>query len=248
LTLGYSWVYPQVMAHRCGGALSPENTLAGLGVAARLGCRGVEFDVMLSADGSPWLIHDETLERTTNGVGKVCETSDAVLATLDAGGKCHRAFQGTPIPPFADVLAGCQFHGLLANVEIKPASGFEVATGSVVARILLEREDIVGRVVLSSFSEEALCAARQVAPQLPMALLVDRIPADWRERSVRLGIIAFHTDSRFVVREQVAAIKAAGLKLAVYTENHPERARELYAWGVDCMITDRPDLARSFIL
>lgn len=66
------WQLPRVFAHRCGGALAPENTLAGLRMAAQLGCRAVEFDVMLSADASPWLIHDETLERTTGGSGRVC--------------------------------------------------------------------------------------------------------------------------------------------------------------------------------
>jgi glycerophosphoryl diester phosphodiesterase len=68
---------PRWFAHRGGGSLAPENTLAGIRLAARLGYKAVEFDVMLSGDGTPVLIHDETLERTTNGVGRVCETPDA---------------------------------------------------------------------------------------------------------------------------------------------------------------------------
>ncbi|HRC61180.1 MAG TPA: glycerophosphodiester phosphodiesterase family protein, partial [Candidatus Propionivibrio aalborgensis] len=83
------WTLPRVFAHRCGGALAPENTLAGLRMAAAMGCRAVEFDVMLSADSSPWLIHDETLERTTNGAGRVCDTSDDALRKLDAGSYQH---------------------------------------------------------------------------------------------------------------------------------------------------------------
>ena len=94
-----AWEVPSVIAHRCGGALAPENTLAGLPIAAALGYRAVEFDVMLSADGTPWLIHDETLERTTDGQGKVCDSGDAVLATLDAGARHHRAFKGCRYPP-----------------------------------------------------------------------------------------------------------------------------------------------------
>ena len=80
-----AWVLPRVVAHRCGGALAPENTLAGLPIAAALGYRAVEFDVMLSADATPWVIHDETLERTTSGFGNVCATPDVILRTLDAG-------------------------------------------------------------------------------------------------------------------------------------------------------------------
>ena len=93
-----SWHLPRVFAHRCGGALAPENTLAGLHIAAAMGVGAVEFDVMLSADGTPWLIHDETLERTTNGAGRVCHTPDVVLKTLEAGGYQHRSFAGEQLP------------------------------------------------------------------------------------------------------------------------------------------------------
>ena len=85
------WPLPGVFAHRCGGALAPENTLAGLHIAAGLGLRAVEFDVMLSADGSPWLLHDEALARTTNGDGLLCETPDSALCLLDAGAYRRRS-------------------------------------------------------------------------------------------------------------------------------------------------------------
>ncbi|HMV07072.1 MAG TPA: glycerophosphodiester phosphodiesterase family protein, partial [Accumulibacter sp.] len=96
-----AWALPHVLAHRCGGALAPENTLAGLRLAARLGFSAVEFDVMLSADGTPWLLHDETLERTTNGRGPLAATADRVLAGLDAGAAHHPAFAGEPLPTLA---------------------------------------------------------------------------------------------------------------------------------------------------
>ena len=125
------WSVPRVFAHRCGGALAPENTLAGLRISAALGFRAVEFDVMLSAEGSPWVIHDETLERTTDGRGPVCRSSNAALSRLDAGASHHRAFAGEPLPAFAAVAAACRALGLLVNVEIKPASGFDAETGEL---------------------------------------------------------------------------------------------------------------------
>ena len=88
------WPLPRVVAHRCGGSLAPENTLAGLPITAALGFGAVEFDVMLSADNTPWLIHDETLERTSNGKGLVSATPDSVLQSLDAGAYYHRSFVG----------------------------------------------------------------------------------------------------------------------------------------------------------
>ena len=94
------WGLPRVFAHRCGAVLAPKNTLCGLRVTVAMGGRAVEFDVMLSADGSPWFIHDETLERTTNGTGRVCETSDSLLRCLDAWSYQHPAFAGEPLPRF----------------------------------------------------------------------------------------------------------------------------------------------------
>ncbi len=121
---------PRWFAHRGGGSLAPENTLAGIRLAAQMGYRAVEFDVMLSADGTPVLIHDETLARTTNGCGRVCDTPDTVLFSLDAGG-------GERIPRYVEAVALCRQLGLLANVEIKPATGHEVATAET-GRVGLE--------------------------------------------------------------------------------------------------------------
>jgi len=115
-----AWRYPRLIAHRGGGVLAPENTLAALRMAATRGYRAVEFDVMLSADGTPMLIHDETLERTSSGRGAVAETSDATLVTLDAGSWFGGSFAGEPLPRFLDAGRLCVSTGLWANVEIKP--------------------------------------------------------------------------------------------------------------------------------
>ena len=117
-----AWPLPKVFAHRCGGALAPENTLAGLRIAAVAGFQAVEFDVMLSADGSPWVIHDESLARTTSGSGPVCAAPDTLLASLDAGIHHHRAFAGEPLPSLSAIANLCRELGLQANVEIKPAT------------------------------------------------------------------------------------------------------------------------------
>jgi glycerophosphoryl diester phosphodiesterase len=158
-------IYPRIIAHRCGGALAPENTLVGLQIAARLGCRGVEFDAMLAADGVPVLIHDETLERTTSGSGRVADMGSTQLVNLDAGAKHHPAFAGEPLPTLGQALLLCAELGLWANVEIKPSVGQEVETGRVVARQAAAAKCTV---LLSSFSESALISAADAAPQLPL--------------------------------------------------------------------------------
>ena len=232
-------IYPRIIAHRCGGALTPENTLAGLRLAARLGCRGVEFDAMLAADGVPVLIHDETLERTTSGRGRVAEMDSSRLLRLDAGSRHHAAFAGEPLPTLDEVLQLCAALGLWANVEIKPSAGQEAETGRVVAR---HAAAATGKLLLSSFSAEALRAAASEAPQLPRAMLVVAIPADWRERMAGLGAIALHAAARELNVEMAEAVLAAGFPLACYTVNRREDAERLFALGVSAVFTDRPDL------
>lgn len=234
-----------MLAHRCGGKLAPENTLAGLGVAAAVGCRGVEFDVMLSGSGSPVLIHDETLDRTTDGHGRVADTPDETLFALDAGSWFDRRYAGEPVPALDLVAARCRALGLAANLEIKPSRGTDGATAErVVRRARTLWASATSSLLLSSFSERALDLAATIAPGLRRGLLVGAVPADWRERCRRLGAAALHVDHRHLDAECVAEVRNAGLWVVAYTVNDPVRAETLFAWGVDCVITDRPDIVR----
>lgn len=231
--------YPRIIAHRCGGALAPENTLAGLRLAARLGCRGVEFDAMLAADGVPVVIHDETLERTTSGHGRVADMDSAGFVRLDAGCRHHPAFAGEPAPTLDEILRLCATLGLWANVEIKPSAGQEVATGRVVARLAAAA---AGKILLSSFSAAALGAAAAEAAQLPRALLVEAIPGDWRERMAESGAFALHCSARATPAAALQTVREAGVPLACYTVNRRDEAERLFALGVGAIFTDRPDL------
>lgn len=232
-------IYPRIIAHRCGGALAPENTLAGLRLAARLGCHGVEFDAMLAADGVPVLMHDETLERTTSGHGRVADAISRDLLGLDAGSSHHRAFAVEPVPTLEQALRLCAELGLWANVEIKPGRGQDAQTGRVVAR---HAGLAGGAILLSSFSVEALQAAAVAAPDLPRALLVEAIPADWRGRLAALGAGALHCAARNLSLESAAGLREAGVPLACYTVNRRDEAERLFALGVAAIFTDRPDL------
>ncbi len=235
------WPLPAVIAHRCGGTLAPENTLVGLEIAIAHHCAAVEFDVMLSGRGTAVLIHDETLERTTDGSGRVSETPDEQLFSLDAGSWKSSRFIGQRVPRLSDALERCASLGLAVNAEIKPARGFERATGRVTAALCAE---FAGRIpiLLSSFSIDALASAIEIAPDLPRALLVERLPTRWKARVTALGLDGFVCDTRHL-RERIARqIRDAGLGLAVYTENDPGRVALLRSWGVQSVITDRPDL------
>jgi glycerophosphoryl diester phosphodiesterase len=248
------WPYPRVLAHRGGGAFAPENTIAAIRVGREYGFRGVEFDVTLSADEQPVLIHDATLDRTTDGSGRVADHGWAELARLDAGSWFSSSFAGEPIPRLAQVVDYCRSHPTWFNAEIKPAPGSERRTGERVATALAlafaDRllRDAAGAgppdpqvPLLSSFSGEALAGALHAAPQLPRALLCSRIPDDWREQLQQLACVALHCDHRHLDARQVEAIRGAGFWVLCYTVNQPARARELALWGIDALCTDRLD-------
>ena len=227
---------PRWIAHRGGGSLAPENTLAGIRLAARLGFQAVEFDVMLSADGTPVLIHDDTLERTTNGAGRVCDTPDAVLFALDAG-------NGERIPRFAEAAALCRELGLLANVEVKPAAGHEVATAEVVARLTAEhwREANVPPLI-SSFSIAALEVARDLAPEVRRGVLFEKPPADWLAQLRRLQAVSLHCDADLLDDKVLAEARAHDIPVLCYTVNTEKQAKMLFTRGVSTLFTDRLDL------
>ncbi|KAA8998569.1 glycerophosphodiester phosphodiesterase [Affinibrenneria salicis] len=237
------WPYPAIVAHRGGGALAPENTLAAIDTGARYGHKMIEFDVKLSRDGQLFLLHDDTLERTSNGRGIAGDLPWSQLATLDAGSWFGEPFRGEPLARLEQVAARCARYGMAANIEIKPTTGAESVTGTATA--LAARALWQGRPVaplLSSFSVDALAAAQQAVPALPRGLLLDAWRADWQPLTQALGCVSLHLNHRLLNAERVAQLKAAGLRILVYTVNQPERARTLLTWGVDCICTDRIDL------
>ncbi|AOJ67454.1 MULTISPECIES: glycerophosphodiester phosphodiesterase [Burkholderia] len=243
MTILQAWPYPRVVAHRGGGALAPENTLAALDTGARYGHSMVEFDAKLSADGVAFLLHDDTVERTSNGAGAACELRYAALEALDAGAWFDARFSGERMPTLAQAAARCAALGLMANVEIKPCPARDEETGRVVAAeaAALWRDAAVPP-LLSSFSAQALGAARAAAPELPRGMLYEEIPADWLEQTHRLGCVSLHAHHAQFNEALVRDVKAAGLRILAYTVNDPVRARELADWGVDLVCTDRIDL------
>lgn len=233
-------IYPtKVLAHRGGGSLAPENTIAALRCGLSHGFHAVEFDVMDAADGLV-LMHDPELGRTVAGQGSIADCTLADLALLDAGSWFAPAFAGEPVPTFAIARDFCIAHGIWMNAEIKPVPGTEAATGRQVALACAALP--AGSVLLSSFAVDALLAARDAVPALPRALLVEAVPDDWQAQLQATGAVALHAKASLLTLAQAAAVKQAGYGLLCYTVNDPVQARELFAMGVDAICTDRTDL------
>ena len=243
MTTHTPWPYPRWVAHRGAGKLAPENTLAAFRLGAAHGYRMFECDAKLSADGVVFLMHDATLERTTNGHGTAGDLPWQALSQLDAGSWHSLTFAGEPLPTLRALAHFCLANGHHLNIEIKPTPGTEAATGAAVARLAAELwQGAPVPPLLSSFKPEALAAAQQVAPDLPRGLLVDTLWEGWLEKAQELGCTAVVANHRLWNATNVAHAHGAGLRCLSYTVNDQEAAEHLLALGTDGIITDRVDL------
>lgn len=237
-----AWPYPRALAHRGGGALAPENTIAAFKTGASFGFKMAEFDAKLSGDDVAFLLHDDTVDRTSNGHGDASKLRYAAIAQLDAGSWFDGSFCGERMPTLAQVARTVEELGMAVNIEIKPSHGREISTGEHVAREAAALWHGRPAPLLSSFSCDALSAARAEAPLLPRGLLFARVPPDWSEQAKRLDCFSVHIEHRALDAALVAAAKRAGFCVMAYTVNEPERVQTLLGWGVDAICTDRIDV------
>jgi glycerophosphoryl diester phosphodiesterase len=237
------WKFPFWIAHRGAGKLAPENTLAAFRLGASYGYRTFECDVKLSADGVPFLLHDATLDRTTNGKGPAGERTWAELSQLDAGSWHSRTYAGEPIPTLQAVAAFCLANSFALDLEIKPSPGRELETGQVVARVAAQLWQGAGAppLMFSSFRPEALQGARESAPYIPRALLVDTLWRGWLPMAKALECVAVITNHEVMNRPTLKRIHAEGMRAMVYTVNEAKRADALKKLGIDGVVTDAVD-------
>lgn len=236
------WPYPPIVAHRGAGKLAPENTLAAMRLGASLGQTMFEFDVKLTADGKPILLHDALLDRTTNGRGLASALTLAEISQLDAGSWLSAQWAGEPVPTLSNIIRWLRANGLMANIEIKPTPGQEAQTGAAVAIMAAHAWEGQGvPPLLSSFSEVALEAALKAVPQLPRALLLHHLPEDWLARLRALQCVGLDAHHEALSPEVVSLARSEGFRVLTYTVNDPARAALLREWGVDVVITDAVD-------
>jgi len=239
---GAAWPYPLWIAHRGAGRLAPENTLAAFRLGASHGYRAFETDVKLSADGVPFLLHDGTLDRTTNARGRAADRSWSELSRLDAGGWHSRAHAGEPLASLEALAAFLRRNDFWLDLEIKPTKGEEERTGRVVAAEVQRLWAGDARPpLLSSFRPEALYGAREAVPALQRALLVDTNWPGWLGVAQQLGCVAVITNYNLMDAPLLTSLRQAGLRALCYTVNDPAPAQQLIALGIDGLITDAVD-------
>lgn len=247
---------PLLAAHRGGAALWPENSLTAFRGALALGVHALEFDVHLTADGEPVVIHDATLDRTTTGHGPVRALS---LARLQALRLLDR--NGSPstdtVPTLAQVLDLARPTAVAVLPEIKvdlARAPYPEIEPRVVA--LLRTHGLLDRAVVQSFDDATLRRLRALAPALRTMLLINRVrmnaqataPGDPIRWARDVAATDIGIDFRLVDAQLVSAARTGGVKLGVWTVNTDADLRRMGALGVDLVMTDRPDRARQLLV
>lgn len=250
------WPYARVSAHRGGGTIGPENTMAGFRTGLKCGYKAIETDAMLAKDGVPVLMHDEHFGRTIlNDSRSVPELTSAEVRMLDAGRWFSPFFMGEPPAGFEQAVRWCRANDVWLNIEIKPAKGAEYQTGVTVGEMTAKLyADLVrpggatqagivpAAPLFSSFKPDALRGAKAAAPDIPRGFLIDEVPDNWRELLDELDCVSLHCNHRRVDEAFVREVKATGRWLFCYTVNDPVRIQTLFRMGVDAVCTDRLDI------
>jgi glycerophosphoryl diester phosphodiesterase len=220
-------------AHRGASALAPENTMAAFSLAEAIGADGIELDVHLTADGIPVVLHDETVDRTTDGHGPVSGYSLDALRLLDAGSWFHADFSGERLPTLEEVLFWIEGR-LRLNIEIKTA-----AAGQAVLDLLAHYPQV--RPLISSFDHGLLSDLRRQAPSVSLGFLSDS--RFWRralQSAVASAAESFHPAQRHTSRPLIRACHQAGLQVYPWTVDAPRRQSSLLRMGVDGFFSNCP--------
>ena len=239
------WSHPLVIAHRGASAHAPENTLAAFDAALRLGAHAIELDAKLSADGRVVVIHDATVNRTTDGKGRVSNMELAALQALDAGSFFSEEFRGEHIPTLDEVFEMVVGTRILINVEL---TNYTTPQDALVERVcaLVRHYSLEKRVLFSSFLASNLTKSRRLLPEVPQGLLALPGWLGWWSRSFGFNFgdfEALHPNVRDVTPRQVVRVHRLSRRILVWTVNAAGDIRQLFSWGVDGIITDDPPQA-----
>lgn len=238
--------FPRAIGHRGLAARAPENTLAGMRCAKDHQFAWVEFDVQLTRDGAPIILHDATVERTTSGSGFARNFTLNEIRRFDAGSWFAEEFKNERIPTLEEVLALCETLRLGANVEIKvdPSETKAQIRQLVEASLAcIKAQDTALPLVISSMSEYAIELCAEKAPQLPRGYLIDAAPTDLEallQRMDQLNCVSFHGPVSAMTRELIDAVHASERSVLAFTIKKPEVATELFTLGVDSVFSDVP--------
>lgn len=238
------FVKNRLIAHRGAAAYAPENTLIAMREAKRRGASWVEIDVKLTRDERPVIIHDDSVDRTTNGHGLVAGMRLADIRALDAGSWFAPDFAGAQVPTFEELIETVLAEDLSLQAELKPTPGDDAETAEIACAMLARLWPAGrGRLFLTSFSRVSLARAAALLPDVPRAFAVVVPPKDPAALLRAVNCQILHCTSELLDAEALARLDRSGIEFAVATINDADRARQLIAAGAQTVLSDVADLA-----
>jgi glycerophosphoryl diester phosphodiesterase len=239
---------PIIFAHRGASAHAPENTLAAFELALRQGADGIELDAKLSKDNQVVVIHDQIVDRTTEGTGNVKSLSLAEIRKLDAGSHFDIAFKGEVIPTLDEV---CKAVGQMTFINIE-LTNYASKTDPLPDRVaaVVRKNKLTRRVIFSSFNPLALFRIHRLIPEAPIGLLAQpgvrgTWARSWLARAIPFQ--ALHPDYSDVTTAMIEHLHRSGRLIFTYTVNQESDMWHLFQMGVDGIFTDDPELARQVL-
>ncbi len=222
-----------VIAHRGASVYVPENTMLAFEKAIEQGCDMIEIDIHATKDGELAVIHDETLDRTTNRKGRICDFTFEELRTVDAG-------EGQRIPSLQQVID---------LVSGKVGLVVELKEPGLERRIVehLSKSSITDQIIVTSFFHSAVHQVKSLFPQVRTAVITYSQPIDTNRLAIDARADALWIFRRYVTEEMVASAHQAGLELYVWYVNDAEEMRRIARLGVDGILTGRPDTLREIL-
>ncbi|EDK28624.1 Glycerophosphodiester phosphodiesterase [Vibrionales bacterium SWAT-3] len=231
-----------ITGHRGAASLAPENTLVSIEQAAKAGATWIEIDTQLSADGTPMVFHDKTVNRCTNGTGNIADLDLSALKTLDAGSWFGSEFAGTTIPTLSEALDKCLELDVTLNLEIKIYDDKAIQPlVEKVAALIEQKQFPIEKLLISSFKKEALSLCQQMMPEVKRGFICEVWNNFSLESLKSLALYSIHIDHRILDEKTAKAIKASGAVLKIWTLNDPQMAAKYFNLGVDNIITDVPN-------
>ncbi|STO12971.1 Glycerophosphoryl diester phosphodiesterase [[Flavobacterium] thermophilum] len=234
-----------IFAHRGAAGTHPENTMAAFEEALKAGADGIELDVQLTKDGEPVVIHDETVDRTTDGSGWVKDILYRELRKFNAAAKWDGRYGHCPIPHLEEVLAWLAPTRLLVNIELKNSLvAYERLEQKVIA--VVRRYGLENRTIFSSFNHNSMRLCRQLAPEIETALLYMEPLYDQWTYVQAMNAGGVHPYHRTVTADFAADARRRGVAVRPFTVNKPKTAKTMFAYKVDAIFTDYPRQAKEW--
>lgn len=235
----------KIFAHRGASMYTPENTMPAFDLAYQLGAEGIEIDIHLTKDRIPVLIHDETVNRTTNGVGYIKDFTFKQLQNLDAGSWFDKEFSDTTIISLEEFLIWSKPKPLELNIELKN-NHIDYKNLESIVYEMLRHYQLIDRSIISTFSIKSLQRMQKLNLAIEKALLTSRGHRNLIKRSMDLGVHALHIEYGALKAKLVEQAHQENIALRAYTVNDPEHIKRCFTIKCDGLMTDVPDQALKY--